>query len=276
MEIIEAVGLKILIDSMPVKNGHAWRSLMAPGVWMGAIAEGHVEVEQDQLGRRVWQKGQTAVFNSDKLVETNHCSLASGMLSAVFIQVDHNEAEDGLGSEAFSAIVAAAKHTQDCGTAVLSGISWQMLSCPLRGTARKLYMTGKALEFISHLVSNDGVADEREPTRWTVRDIECFHAARSILISDLANPPTVTELARLVGTNARKLGAGFVDLFGAPVYSFVKTKRLEEARRLLESGETSISRVAHNMGYHPAHFATEFRKRFGISPTQVTGRKGLA
>ncbi|MEJ5083592.1 helix-turn-helix transcriptional regulator [Ochrobactrum sp. MYb379] len=276
MEIIEAAGLKILIDSMPVKSGQAWRSVMDPGIWMGAIAAGHVEVEQDQLGRRVWQKGQTAVFNSDKFVETNHCSLVSGTLSAVFIQIDPDQAESGLGSEAVSAIVSAAKNTQECGTAALDGISWQMLSCPLRGASRKLYMTGKALEFISHLVSNDSVTDGCEHARWTARDIECFHAARSILMSDLANPPTVTELARMVGTNARKLGAGFVDLFGTPVYSFVKSRRLEEARSLLESGETSISRVAHNMGYHPAHFATEFRKRFGISPTQVTGRKGFA
>lgn len=276
MEIIEAAGFKILIDSMPVKSGQAWRSVMDPGIWMGAIAAGHVEVEQDQLGRRVWQKGQTAVFNSGKAVETNHCSLVSGTLSAVFIQIDADQAESDFGSEAVSAIVSAAKNTQECGTVALNGISWQMLSCPLRGASRTLYMTGKALEFISHLVSNDDVADEREHARWTARDIECFHAARSILMSDLANPPTVTELARMVGTNARKLGAGFVDLFGAPVYSFVKSRRLEEARSLLESGETSISRVAYSMGYHPAHFSTEFRKRFGISPTQVTGRKGFA
>jgi AraC family transcriptional regulator, transcriptional activator of the genes for pyochelin and ferripyochelin receptors len=275
VEVIEAAGLKILIDSMPVQSGHAWRSVMAPGIWMGAIAEGHVEVEQDQLGRRVWQKGQTAVFNSDKIVETNHCSLKTGMLSAVFIQIDPDQADSGLGSEAISAIASAAIRTQECGTAALNGISWQMLSCPLQGVSRKLYMTGKALEFIAHLVSHDEVSCNREPTRWNARDIECFHAARSILMSDLANPPTVTELARMVGTNARKLGAGFVDLFGAPVYAFVKSRRLEEARNLLESGETSISRVAHNMGYHPAHFATEFRKRFGISPTQAAGRKGF-
>jgi AraC-like DNA-binding protein len=29
------------------------------------------------------------------------------------------------------------------------------------------------------------------------------------------------------------------------------------------------------MGYHPAHFATEFRKRFGVSPTEVIGKRHI-
>ncbi|MGU3576589.1 helix-turn-helix domain-containing protein [Brucellaceae bacterium C25G] len=275
MEIIETAGLRIFLDSAPMETGHAWHSVMAPGIWMGTITEGHVEVEQEQLGRRIWQKGQTAIFKSNKVVETSHCSLASGKLSAVFIQVDPDEAESGLGAEAVSALIDATQNKQDKSIVALNGISRQMLGCSLHGTSRKLYMTGKALEFIAHLITNDDTDDYKEHARWTTRDIECFHTARSILISDLANPPTVAELAKMVGTNTRKLGAGFVDLFGTPVYAFVKSRRLEEARSLLESGETSISRVAHNMGYHPAHFATEFRKKFGISPTQVTGRRSF-
>jgi AraC family transcriptional activator of pyochelin receptor len=60
-----------------------------------------------------------------------------------------------------------------------------------------------------------------------------------------------------------------------PVYAFVKSRRLDEARYLLEAGETSISGVAQGMGYHPAHFATEFRKRFGVSPTEVIGKRHI-
>ena len=68
MEIIEAAGLKILIDSMPVKSGQAWRSVMDPGIWMGAIAAGHVEVEQDQLGRRVWQRDKQLSSTAKRLL----------------------------------------------------------------------------------------------------------------------------------------------------------------------------------------------------------------
>ncbi|MBB4095655.1 helix-turn-helix transcriptional regulator [Ochrobactrum pecoris] len=273
LEIIETAGLKVLIDSMAVRRGDLWRSVMQPGIWLGNVIEGHVEVDQQQFGNSIWCKGQAAVFSSDKPMETEHRSLTDGSLSAIFIQIDPDGAENWFGSETIAAIAAAAGKAQSNATAIVSAISWQMLGCPLRGQARNLYMAGKALELIAHLLPDEDAHAGRGRARWTARDIECFHAARSILLADLANPPSVGDLARMVGTNARKLGAGFVDLFGTPVYAFVKSRRLDEARHLLEAGETSISGVAQGMGYHPAHFATEFRKRFGVSPTEVIGKR---
>jgi AraC family transcriptional activator of pyochelin receptor len=267
--------MKVLLDSMAVRRGDVWRSIMQPGIWLGAVIEGHVEVEQQQFGSSVWRKGQAAVFNSAEPLETVHCSLTDGALSAVFIQIDPEGAESQFGVETVAAIAAVADNDQCTATAIVNAISWQMLGCPLRGHARNLYMTGKALELVAHLLPSEDSSANKPRARWTARDIECFHAARSILLSDLANPPSVAELARMVGTNARKLGTGFVDLFGMPVYAFVKSRRLDEARYLLEAGETSISGVAQGMGYHPAHFATEFRKRFGVSPTEVIGKRHI-
>ncbi|WP_407977545.1 helix-turn-helix domain-containing protein [Brucella pseudogrignonensis] len=275
LEIIETAGIKVLIDSMAVRRGDIWRSVMQPGIWLGTVIEGHVEVDQQQFGNNVWRKGQAAVFSSEKPMETVHRSLTDGSLSAVFIQIDSDGAESQFGTETVAAIAAAADKAQSSATAVVTAISWQMLGCPLRGQARNLYMTGKALELIAHLLPAEDAPAGKARARWTARDIECFHAARSILLADIANPPPVGDLARMVGTNARKLGAGFVDLFGTPVYAFVKSRRLDEARHLLEAGETSISGVAQGMGYHPAHFATEFRKRFGVSPTEVIGKRHI-
>ena len=179
----------------------------------------------------------------------------------------------------------------DWGTAAktIQAIAWQMFGCTLSGASRRLYLGGKAMEMIAYLSQAGGYGREpvqgvgpggsspagaRSARSWRPSDIECFHEARSILLKRLDDPPSVPELAQSVGTNARKLGQGFVDLFGEPVYSFVKTRRLEGARQMIEAGETSIARVAYAFGYNPGHFATEFRKRFGVSPTALTGRRG--
>nr|WP_280519129.1 AraC family transcriptional regulator [Shinella curvata] len=126
---------------------------------------------------------------------------------------------------------------------------------------------------VAHILDNATAPDHDEtPAGWSARDVARLHEARSILLAELVHPPSVPELARRVGTNAKKLGAGFQSLFGATVYGFVKTSRLDTARLLLEGGETSIAHVARQVGYQPQHFATEFRRRFGVAPTMIAGK----
>lgn len=132
------------------------------------------------------------------------------------------------------------------------------------------------MEMVAHVINS--TLDEKqvgaEPHgSWSPREIECFHQARSLLLSELSDPPSVTDLSRRVGTNAKKLGAGFNELFGMPVYGFVKESRLDVARQMLAAGETSISLAARCVGYQPQHFATEFRCRFGVSPTQFIRKR---
>jgi AraC family transcriptional activator of pyochelin receptor len=43
---------------------------------------------------------------------------------------------------------------------------------------------------------------------------------------------------------------------------------------MLEAGETGIAQVAYALGYQPAHFTTEFRKRYGVTPSALIGRRG--
>lgn len=268
MEIIETAGLTIMFDTMNVKRDYKWRSLMDEGIWLGVVVEGLVEVDHTEFGNHIWQKGQMTIFKSEEPSESCHRSLADGALSAVFLHLDPLKAQVQFGEQTVSSIMNAIGKMQHTASHIVNTISSQILLCPLKGQSRQLYMTGKALELMAYLLPEAGDNMDKQ-TKWSLRDIECFHAAKAILLADLANPPTVMELARMVGTNARKLGAGFSDIFGMPVYSYVKARRLEEARQLLEAGETSISRVAHDMGYNPAHFTTEFRKKFGFSPSQI-------
>ncbi|MNL24858.1 Regulatory protein PchR [compost metagenome] len=209
-------------------------------------------------------------------MQTEHRALKDGSVSAVFLQIEAPQAAAVLGEEAAEMLSEVARRDGTVFPQVARAIAWQMAGCGLTGPSRDLYMTGKALEMIAHVLQDIGPTAPRAETgssRWSSRDVECFHAARGVLLANLAAPPSVTDLARQVGTNARKLSQGFADLFGMPVYRFVKASRFEAAKLMLEGGETSVSRVARQFGYQPQHFATEFRRRFGISPGQITGRR---
>lgn len=276
LEVIRSSGLNIFLETLPVRKDSIWDSVTAPGYWFGTLLEGNIAVDQSQLGERTWTSGGTAVFSADEEIHTRHTSLHDGSVSAVFLQVEAPLAEPILGEEASALLSRNRLHREGLFPDLARTIAWQMLACRMTGAARRLFITGKAMEIVAHVINSTieekMVGAERHGT-WSPRDIECFHEARSILLAELACPPSVTELARRVGTNAKKLGAGFNELFGQPVYAFVKTNRLDAARQMLEAGETSVSNVARYVGYQPQHFATEFRRRFGMSPTQVIGRR---
>ncbi len=275
LELIRTAGVNIFMESGAAPADGEWVSTSGAGYWFGTLLHGHVEVEQDLFGSSIWRSGDSVAFATAQALNTSHRAMDCNALSAVFMQVETDAAEEILGPETLQALPIGTAQNGRLFADIGRTITSQMMNCHLQGTARRLYITGKALEFIAHVVdmAERGKTESKPRPCWTSREIAQFRNAREILLARLHNPPTVAELARTVGTNSRKLGAGFNDLFGMPVYAFVKGQRLETARVMLESGETSVAIVAHQLGYQPQHFATEFKRRFGMSPSQFAGKR---
>ena len=94
-----------------------------------------------------------------------------------------------------------------------------------------------------------------------------FDHARSILLQEFRQPPSLDQLARRVGVSRRKLTDGFRKQYGISPMGFAQTLRLEEARRLLRTGEFQIAQVAHRVGYQQAaNFSQAYKAHFGHSP----------
>lgn len=260
------MGLNVFLDRGPVEKHAVWDSLTPAGHWIGVVLEGELSVNQDLFGERRWSSGGTTVFSSDRDVATRHRALAEGIVSAVFVQLDDETAETLVGEGMLPLVRQKGPEPMLLFPEITRNIAWQMMGCRFEGATRRLWMTGKAMEMVAHVLELAGGHDR--PSALGARDIARLHEARDILMAELKTPPSVVELARRVGTNARKLGEGFQTLFGHTVYGFVKTQRLEAARALLQQSETSISFVAREVGYQPQHFATEFRRRFGVTPSE--------
>lgn len=152
----------------------------------------------------------------------------------------------------------------------LQSLTSQILNCPIRGIERELYLGGKAMQLASLAISSclsNATPGDRIALSSTENDR--IRKARELLIASMRNPPSLESLAQKSGLNVRKLNVGFRRLFGATVFNFLQEYRLEQAYKLISSGEMSVSEAAYHVGYGAAHFATIFRKRFGISPSSL-------
>ncbi|MCL2895829.1 helix-turn-helix domain-containing protein [Brenneria tiliae] len=156
----------------------------------------------------------------------------------------------------------------------LQGLQAQLLACPMKGVARQLYLTGKALEIVAHSIETmmpEQKGEKVSVPRLNADDIARLYEAKDILETRLDSPPSLRELSVCVGMNTRKLTVGFRRIFGDSIYSYLQSLRLETAYRLLATGEMSVSKVAYQIGYTPAHLSVAFRKKFGFAPKNMRG-----
>lgn len=83
----------------------------------------------------------------------------------------------------------------------------------------------------------------------------------------------VEVLASAVGLSRVQLHRRMKEMTGIPVGDFIRNLRLQQAARLLEKGDVTVSQVTWAIGMsNPTHFATAFKKLFGMTPTEYMNR----
>ncbi len=96
-----------------------------------------------------------------------------------------------------------------------------------------------------------------------------FKRALALIEESLTNPPSLTELARSVGTNERKLTEIFRHRTGLTVFEYINQRRLECSRQLLDSSSLQVRQIADQLGYrNPGDFTRAFRRHFSITPRE--------
>ena len=140
-----------------------------------------------------------------------------------------------------------------------------------QGAARELAFEARALEMSALALS--WLTGRPIESRGPLRNERYAFAAREVLERRLDHPPSLAELAREVGLNARSLTDAFRECFGTSVAAYITARRLDIAAFLLDQG-MSPTETAHRTGYTPSHLSNAFHQRFGIRPQDVrrTGR----
>lgn len=104
-----------------------------------------------------------------------------------------------------------------------------------------------------------------------------FHSARVHLLRSLDDAPGIQELARLAGTNSKRLNAAFKHCVGMTVFEYLREERMKEASQLLRNTRLSISEIAGRVGFSSsANFATAFKERYGMTPSAFRHTPPLA
>lgn len=274
MEMVSFDGLEITLAKLALSESQRWDSTMPAGIWCGILAEGTIATSREGA-QNTWAPRTALNYSVENALTIEHLAPRSCQLSAVFIRIPFDYMSVITGPDG-DALLAPRNSDFRSWTEhrTASALACQMLGCQLTGSARRLYLSGKSLEILSAI--SQSISSERArgtggtPPR--AGEIERVHEARALLLAALDDPPSVPALAKAVGLNAHRLNELFKSVLGTSVYAYAKAARLDHARLLLESGEITVSQAAYGSGYHPAHFSTEFRKRFGFSPSVFSKR----
>jgi DNA-binding response OmpR family regulator len=102
------------------------------------------------------------------------------------------------------------------------------------------------------------------------RDGVVVQAVQKILLESIAAPPTLEEMARMLGINPRRISKAFQLCCGQSAFGWLREERLRQAQQLICQTDTSISSIGEHLGYStPANFSKAFRERFGLPPSEL-------
>lgn len=150
----------------------------------------------------------------------------------------------------------------------LSIVLNQLLNYNLNESIKNIYFKGKAYELLSlYFNRNEDTNIEQCPFLIDESNVIKIRKAKDIIVSRMAEPPTLQELADEIELSLKKLKEGFKQIYGDSVFSFLFDYKMEVARKLLEAGKYNVNEVGLKVGYSTAsHFIAAFKKKYGTTP----------
>ena len=144
----------------------------------------------------------------------------------------------------------------------------QILNANVHPTMRSLYLKGKVYELLSLYFNKNEDADTAQcPFLVDEDNVRKIRKAKEIILTHMSEPPSLQELSTEVDLSLSKLKEGFKQLYGDTVYGYLLTYKMEEARRMLESGKYNVNEVGLKIGYSTSsHFIAAFKKKYGTTP----------
>ena len=138
------------------------------------------------------------------------------------------------------------------------------LDC-LPQSERARWCVWKSVELLYLLCNPKGQEDsapalERETARRLAE-------IRRYMEEHLDEPLTIPFLSRRVCLSTTTFKEGFRRLYGLPVHTWLRQRRMERAAELLRDSSLSVLGVAQSVGYGSAsQFSAAFRRQYGMTP----------
>lgn len=138
-----------------------------------------------------------------------------------------------------------------------------------QNASNDLYIKGKTYEVLSLYFRQSNEDAQGCPFLENEDNVEKIKKANQIIIDNMAEPPSMQELADEIGLSLSKLKEGFKHIYGESVFNFLLDYKLEFARKQLLSKKYNVSEISLQVGYSTSsHFISAFKKKYGTTPKQ--------
>jgi len=147
---------------------------------------------------------------------------------------------------------------------------------PFDGSLSNIYLQSRVLELV--FLELESIVKDKKDFVKNIKlddyDIEAIKNAKDILLTNIKNPPSIIELAKMVRVNDFKLKKGFKEVFQTTPYNLLLDYRLEYAKKLLSESDLSVGEIAQKVGYkYTASFSAAFIKKYGVTPKSIMKSK---
>lgn len=148
-------------------------------------------------------------------------------------------------------------------------ILYSLFNIQYQGKTKMMFFRSQITALLSHFFgqlalpkSNHIKEGEREK----------LYQVKELLIQNLDNPPSLSEISSEIGLNTHNLKKNFKELFGVPVFKYLQNERLNKAHALIKNTDATIQEAAWQVGYDSlSSFSNSFVKKFGYRPSEIKG-----
>jgi AraC-like DNA-binding protein len=151
----------------------------------------------------------------------------------------------------------------------MQNIIYSIVNCPFKDGVKKMFLLSKCIELL--VLQSEAINNVTAPHFFyckTQSDKDRILFAKEYISEHLYDPPSLSELAKIVGTNEAKLKGGFREIFQTTVFGHLADLRLAAAKKELKETQKTIGEIADELGYSSIHhFSNAFKKKFGVAPS---------
>jgi AraC family transcriptional regulator len=143
----------------------------------------------------------------------------------------------------------------------------------LQGAAQLLEAEAIAASLAERVLTTYGGLTSHHRTRVRPLDPRRLERAVARIRASLADPPSLTDLARDADLSLSHFATAFRLATGASPYTFIIARRMERAQALLRTTDLSVRAVAGQVGYSDLpRFRTLYARHWGSAPSAFRRR----
>ena len=162
-------------------------------------------------------------------------------------------------------------------TQAMQWIIRYIITCQRNGFFKRIFLENKVTELI--LLQLEQMSETTQPTCVNLNRslVDKMMVVKEYIETHNLRSCTLSDLAKVAGTNVCTLKKAFKQMFGTTVFGYWDQLKMSEAKTLLMDGAHTVTEVANHLGYkNPQHFTRAYKRINGHVPSKWIRKNGLS